>query len=148
MGKIIRMTESQLQGVIENAINEAKLAKLKVVKKQINKVNKTKAKPFGKLKENVNEAELNEIFGLSSKEQFTGASKEFIKNWVAKGVPQPSAEEMTELMTQAEVDKFQGKLKLSGPNIRGAKFIYAPASKLKWSSGFEGGGGKIGFGGA
>lgn len=145
MKKTIRLTESQLETLIERTLTESK--KAKVQKKMKPGVNKTKAKPFGKLKEEVemdedvflSEEQVNEIFGFSAKERFNDHYNEFTKVWMAKGVPAPNKDE---IMAQAQADGFEGKLKLAGEkgNLKAAKFVYVPASKINWKSDFKSGG--------
>ena len=153
MKKTLRLTESQLQTIIERSLTEAKNTKAKLLKKQPNKL---KAKPFtGKLKEEVemedvflSEEQVNEIWGFSAKEQFEKHYNEFTSTWEAKGVPAANKEE---IMSQAAADKYEGKLKLQGSpkDVKNAKFIYVPASGIKWQSDFGSGGtgGKTGAGG-
>lgn len=98
--------------------------------------------------ENENVEKVDEIFGLSSKEQFMKHYKEFTKTWMAKGVPAPNE---AEIMKAAEADKFEGKLKIEGKagDFKNAKFKYVPAKELKWKSDFTSGGtgGKTAAGG-
>lgn len=91
---------------------------------------------------NEGDEQIDEIFGFSKKEQFESNKQLFIKAWTAKGVPQPTPEEMTAIEAQAQADKYQGKMGLNGTagQLTTAKFVYRPASKINWNNQMGGGG--------
>lgn len=145
--------------VFEPTIEEAKVAKLvealekvsgkkvvfeakkdikdvkKVAKKEVEEKEEEKEKKVKKktVKESSwNEEELEEgWFGGKSAEE---AKKEFLQIiglWASKGYKKPSQEQFDDIMKQAEVDKFKGKLGVDNEK----NIIYRPYATINWAAG-------------